>query len=242
MNTQPPAQEPLTPEVRRRIRRWIVQAALGTVGYALILFLSAGRWDWLRGWVLLGVLVAVMAAPPLLLLPICPELLAERQRGFWVAGAKGWDKWITTAAGGLMFAPWIVAGLDVRFGWTGPLPLGVHLGGLGLVLLGYGLFLWAMAANAFFAEAARIQAERGHTPATGGPYRYVRHPGYLGTIVAALGTPLLLGSPWALIPAGLFAALWVLRTALEDRMLRQELPGYADYAQQAHFRLVPGVW
>jgi protein-S-isoprenylcysteine O-methyltransferase Ste14 len=99
-----------------------------------------------------------------------------------------------------------------------------------------------MVSNAFFAEGVRIQEERGHTVATGGPYRYVRHPGYVGAIAAGLSTPFLLGSPWALIPAGISATLYVVRTALEDRTLREELPGYAEYAEQTGYRLLPGVW
>jgi len=111
-----------------------------------------------------------------------------------------------------------------------------------VTVLGYALFLWAMASNAFFAEGVRIQEERGHTVATGGPYRFVRHPGYVGSILATVATPCLLGSPWALIPAIVSGALYVVRTNLEDKTLRQELPGYEQYARQTRHRLLPGVW
>lgn len=232
----------MAPEVRREITKWITQAALGVVGYGVILFLSAGRLDWIWGWVQLAVLAAFLAGHPLLLIPINPELLAEREKGIRDEGVKGWDKWLAMAAAGMLFPLWVVAGLDVRLGWTGPMPLALHLGGLVAQILGYGLFLWAMVSNAFFAEGVRIQDERGHTVATGGPYRAVRHPGYAGAIVAALGTPLLLGSLWGLILAALSAALYVTRTALEDRTLREELPGYAEYAQRTRYRLLPGVW
>lgn len=232
----------ITPEVRRAIIKWNVRAILGIPVYGLILFLPAGRLNWVWGWVLLGVLTAVMAAHPLLLVPLNPELLAEREKSFYDKGVKTWDKWITTLAGGLMFLLWIVAGLDLRFQWTGPIPLAYHLGGLVVTLLGYALFLWAMASNAFFSEGVRIQEERGHVVARGGPYRYVRHPGYGGTILAQLGTPFLLGSPWALIPSGVLAALLVVRTCLEDKTLREELPGYKEYTQQIPSRLLPGVW
>jgi protein-S-isoprenylcysteine O-methyltransferase Ste14 len=99
-----------------------------------------------------------------------------------------------------------------------------------------------MASNPFCSEGVRIQTERGHAVATGGPYRRVRHPGYVGTILAQLGTPLLLGSPWALLPAGISAALFVVRTWLEDKTLMEELSGYRAYARQTRSRLVPGVW
>jgi protein-S-isoprenylcysteine O-methyltransferase Ste14 len=88
----------------------------------------------------------------------------------------------------------------------------------------------------------RIQEERGHAVATGGPYRVVRHPGYVGAILAQLATPFLLGSFWAFIPSVALAALYTLRTYLEDRTLIDELPGYREYARRTPYRLVPGVW
>ena len=104
------------------------------------------------------------------------------------------------------------------------------------------LLTWSMAANAFFSQTVRIQKDRGHTVATGGPYRYVRHPGYAASILFQIATPLILGSVWAFIPCGLTVLLSVVRTALEDRTLLEELPGYAEYAQQTRYRLLPGIW
>ena len=232
----------ITPEVRRGIVTWIVQAALGLVAYGLILFLAAGRVDWIWGWAQLIILAAFMAAHPLLLIPINPELLAERQKGLRDEGVKTWDKWIAGLAAGTLLPLWAVAGLDVRFNWTGEMPIALHLGGLLANALGYALFIWAMVSNAYFAEGVRIQQERGHTVATDGPYRYVRHPGYAGAIVAGLATPFLLGSLWALIPAVISAVLYTLRTGLEDRTLIEELPGYREYAKQTRYRLLPGAW
>jgi protein-S-isoprenylcysteine O-methyltransferase Ste14 len=232
----------MAPAVRREITKWIAQAILGWAGYGLILFLAAGQLVWIWGWAQLAVLAAFLAAHPLLLIPINPELLAEREKGFRDEGVKGWDKWLAGLAAGMLFPLWVVAGLDQRFGWTGTVPLALHLGGLLGEVLGYSLFLWAMVSNAFFAEGVRIQEERGHAVATGGPYRYVRHPGYAGAIVAGLATPFLLGSLWGVILAVLSAALYVARTGLEDRVLREELPGYTEYAQRTRYRLLPGVW
>jgi protein-S-isoprenylcysteine O-methyltransferase Ste14 len=109
-------------------------------------------------------------------------------------------------------------------------------------VLGQGLFSWAMASNKYFSTCVRIQIDRGHTVATSGPYRYIRHPGYVGYTVSFLGMSLALGSLWAIIPAGLIACLLVVRTALEDRTLQDELPGYKDYAQRVRYRLLPGIW
>jgi protein-S-isoprenylcysteine O-methyltransferase Ste14 len=232
----------ITPQVRREIVKWIVQASLGLVGYGLILFLAAGTVDWIWGWAQLTILAVFLIAHPLLLIPINPELLAEREKGLRDEGVKTWDKWIGSLAAGTLLPLWVVAGLDVRFHWTGEMPIAFHVGGLLANILGYALFLWAMVSNAFFSEGVRIQQERGHTVATGGPYWCVRHPGYAGAIVAGLATPFLLGSLWGLIPAAISAALYVVRTFLEDKTLLEELPGYREYAQQTRYRLLPGVW
>jgi len=176
--TPPGADRGNTTKERRMIVLWIIQSAFGLVGFGLILFISAGRFNWVWGWVLVGTLGAFIAAHPLILLPINPGLLAERQKGLFDKGIKPWDKPISLLAAGIFpIASWIVGGLDVRFRWTGPLPLYYHLVGVVVTVSGYVLFLWAMAANAFFSEGVRIQTERGHTVAKGGPYRYVRHPG-----------------------------------------------------------------
>ncbi len=99
-----------------------------------------------------------------------------------------------------------------------------------------------MITNAWFSTVVRIQTERGHTVCEDGPYRYVRHPGYVGFILQSLSTPLLLGSWWAL-PAGFVAAgSLVVRTRLEDSTLQNELSGYPEYAQKVRYRLIPGVW
>jgi protein-S-isoprenylcysteine O-methyltransferase Ste14 len=233
----------MIPEVKQQVRKWIVQAAIGLVTFGLLLFLSAGRLDWLWGWALLGVLAAFLAAHPLILIPVNPELLAEREKGLRDPQMKIWDRWVAGLAGGLFpLAAMLVAGLDERFGWTASFSISLYIAGLVATLLGYGLFLWAMASNAFFSEGVRIQTDRGHTVAAGGPYRYVRHPGYTGAILAMIATPFLLGSLWALIPGMISAGLYVLRTYLEDRTLIVELPGYNIYAQRTRFRLLFGIW
>ena len=243
MNQTTSTKPKMSPETRREIIKWIVQAAVGWVGYGLILFVAAGTIEWLWGWLLLIVLGIFLAAHPIILIPINPDLLVEREKGLRAKGVKSWDRWIAALAGGVFpLVAWIVAGLDFRFGWTESLPLAIHLGGLLMMALGFALFLWAMASNAFFAEGVRIQTERGHTVATNGPYRYVRHPGYSGAMLAMVASPLLLGSPWAMIPAILSAAFYVVRTYLEDRLLNAELPGYEEYARRTRYRLVPGIW
>ena len=136
----------------------------------------------------------------------------------------------------------LVAGLDKRFGWSPALPPVVHVIALLVMFFGMIITTWAIVSNAFFSGYVRIQEERGHQVASGGPYRYVRHPGYLGGILFNLASPFMLGTLWALVPALLTVVVVVIRTNREDKTLQLELDGYDDYSRQVSFRLLPGVW
>jgi protein-S-isoprenylcysteine O-methyltransferase Ste14 len=163
------------------------------------------------------------------------------QRGE-AAGMRAWDR-VVGGAFGLTFyiAIPLVAGLDARFGWSS-LGLGGHLLGLALFVPGFALLSWSMVVNAHFATVVRVGPEGTHAVCDRGPYRHVRHPGYLGAVFQSLGLPLILGSAWGLLPGALAAILLVLRTALEDRDLRRDLPGYTAYAARVRYRLLPGLW
>jgi protein-S-isoprenylcysteine O-methyltransferase Ste14 len=213
------------------------QVVVTYVVLAALLFASSGRLGWVWAWAYLGVGLAILVVN-VIVMPA--ELIAER--GQPRENVKRWDQVLSTVAGLPTLALPIVAGLDERFAWSPPLGLAVHLLGLAVYVLGQGLFSWAMASNKYFSTLVRIQMDRGQTVATGGPYRYVRHPGYTGYSVFSLGTSLALGSLWALIPAGLTACLLVVRTALEDRTLQEELAGYREYARRVRYRLLPGIW
>jgi protein-S-isoprenylcysteine O-methyltransferase Ste14 len=205
------------------------------------LFWSAGRLDWWPAWTSLAVMAVWIAATAVIVLGYNPDLLAERLGPR--QGEKRWDAVLVGLMGPVTLMRYILAGLDQRYGWTGGLPLGAQLGALALCALGYDvLFVWATAANTFFSRIVRIQSERAHTVATGGPYRYVRHPAYAGAILYELAVPILLAAWPALIASGLSALLLILRTALEDHTLQAELTGYVDYARQVRYRLLPGIW
>jgi protein-S-isoprenylcysteine O-methyltransferase Ste14 len=229
-----------SPEVRRGVRTRFAQIAFVIGLQALLLLGGAGRWDWGWAWTYLGLSIAALGVNATVLLRRSPELVAERGRP---GRMKGWDALLSAlwSLASYVALP-LVAGLDERFGWSGlPGTAGRALAAVVLVA-GYALSGWAMAANAFFSTAVRIQSERGHSVCTTGPYRFVRHPGYVGFIVATLATALQLGSLWALMPAALAGALIVLRTAAEDRTLRAGLTGYADYARDVRYRLLPFIW
>ena len=222
------------------IVRYAIRETLGLLVMGVALFWPAGRLDWWPGWAALAVMAAWIAATAITLIRLNPGLLAERLGPR--KGAKPWDTAIMSLLGLIQLARYIIAGLDQRYDWTGGLPAAAQLAALALCVLGYALVVWATASNAFFSQIVRIQSERGHTVVRGGPYRYVRHPAYIGAILFELAVPVLLASWPALIISGLSVLLLILRTALEDRTLQVELIGYAGYARQVRYRLLPGVW
>jgi protein-S-isoprenylcysteine O-methyltransferase Ste14 len=193
------------------------------------------------GWAMVGIYALWVGANALFLIPRNPELLAERAKRH-KEGMKTWDKLVLSVVGLATLAKYIIAGLDVRYGWTAQMPLTIQIVALVISALGYALGTWAMATNAYFSMVVRIQEDRGHAVVSDGPYRYVRHPGYTGTTAFELATPIMLGSLWALIPGVLAAVLTIARTALEDQTLQKELDGYRDYAQRVRYRLLPGIW
>jgi protein-S-isoprenylcysteine O-methyltransferase Ste14 len=224
----------------RNVIRFLVRETMGVLMVAVILFLPAGRLDWAMGWALVGITFLWASATALVLIFRTPELLAERTGPR--KGAKTWDMAIMSVVGLTTMARCIVAGLDERYGWTAGIPPLLQVAALVVAVLCYALAVWATASNAFFSQIFRIQEERGHAVASGGPYRFVRHPAYVGTVLFELSVPVMLGSWWALIPGGLGALLFIIRTALEDRTLLEELAGYRGYAQRVRYRLLPGIW
>jgi protein-S-isoprenylcysteine O-methyltransferase Ste14 len=228
------------PDTKAGILARFAQIVVVFVLQAAILFIAAGTLAWVWAWVFLGIYIASMMVNSLFLLRTSPETVAERGRP---KEMRNWDKVISSLWGLMQFLVLpLVAGLDLRFGWTQSLSVAWHLAGAMVFAAGLGLFGWAMIVNAYFSTVVRIQSDRGHTVCRTGPYRFVRHPGYVGAILQSGGAPVLLGSLWALIPGLVAAGLMVARTTLEDRTLQAELPGYADYTEEVRFRLVPGLW
>ena len=229
------------PKVKTGAMRWLIRELVGNIFLVAILFGIVGRWDWWNGWAMSAIYLLWSLAAIIFILPVNPQMLAERSRP--KAGSKKWDVVMVGSMGTFLLMSYGVACLDVRYGWAPKFSLPVQITGGLVTFFGYDILLiWSMLANAFFSTIIRIQSDRQHTVATGGPYRFVRHPGYVGTILFYLGTPFLFGSQWALIPAILAAIVLVIRTAMEDKTLQAELPGYKEYTEQVRYRLLPGIW
>jgi protein-S-isoprenylcysteine O-methyltransferase Ste14 len=202
------------------------------------LFLTAGTFKWVEAWILMGMAVVNMGV---LGLTLSRELKEERASDH--ENVKEWDRWI--AACMVVICPtmvYLLAGLDKRFDWSPNIGWGVKGVCIAVVVIGYLISDWAMASNPFFSANVRIQTERDHRVISQGPYLWIRHPGYMGSLFAALAIPFLLESLWALIPAGIWIGLIVLRTRLEDETLVCELNGYREYTDQVRHRIFPGLW
>ena len=224
-------------DTMKNILRRLMQVSITIIITLIILLVSAGIIKWIYAWVytLASVLVIITNA---LIFPT--ELISERGRK--KENVEKWDKIIT----GIIIIPWftlyIIAGLDIRFGWSPGLALWIHITALITFILGNAFVSWAMIANTYFSTSVRIQYDRGHTVSSGGPYCYIRHPGYLGMIIYLLSTPIILGSFWALIPAIMTVILFIIRTSFEDNTLKKKLEGYKEYAERVKYRLISGIW
>lgn len=220
--------------------RFAFREAVSVVSVGVALFWSAGRIDWWAGWGLVALDCFWIAGTTAVIFRRDPDLLAERLTPR--KGSKRWDVTILSLHSLLQLATFVIAGLDQRYGWTPGLPAVAQIAAFILCLMGYAFAVWATASNPFFTYIVRIQPDRDHVVATGGPYRYLRHPSYAGGTLVIILVPILLAS-WPAFAIGLVdALLFVLRTGKEDRTLQAELPGYADYARQVRYRLVPGIW
>jgi protein-S-isoprenylcysteine O-methyltransferase Ste14 len=219
----------------------ILQTAGFMVAWLVALFWSAGTVSWVRGWVYIATLLAALGSMALVIWRYNRVLFAARAK-LRYKDTKSFDKVFISLYLPLAILQPIVAGFDaVRFHWSS-MPPGTTYAGIVLFVLAWAAIAWVMAINRFAEQSVRIQTERGHTVITTGPYRFVRHPMYIGLNLWFLATALILGSLWALLVGGVITALVVWRTAMEDRTLRRELPGYEEFTTRTRYRLVPGVW
>jgi protein-S-isoprenylcysteine O-methyltransferase Ste14 len=224
--------------------RKIISVFLYFLGLPAMLILAGGDPKWWQAWVFVGMSIGFTLVGRGLMAKRHPDLVKERANFAEQQDTKPWDRILAP-----LMALWLpliyllIAALDHRFNWTGnQISLWVTIMAWLLSLSAYAISTWAMLENRFFSAVARIQKDRGQTVVESGPYRLVRHPGYTGGLLAALMFPLALGSLWAFLPVLGFTVVLLLRTSKEDAMLRNELPGYLEYARKVKYRLIPGIW
>ena len=208
--------------------------------FLALFFVPAGTLKWPEAWILIVLYIVSILGVVIWLKKNDPELLKERSQR--KKNVKTWDRILIFVYTFSLMGMLCVAGLDaVRFRWSNVHLVWKIIGFLGFIP-GFILGFWAMRVNTYLSDAVRIQEDRGHRVCRTGPYRYVRHPMYIGIIFAMLSFPFALGSFFALIPAIFIVVLFVIRTVLEDKTLQEELSGYKEYTETVRFRLLPGVW
>jgi len=221
-------------------RRMMLGSILVPAATAAFIFALAGRIDYWQGWVYILLNLAILVLT-YVALSDRKDLIQERLKPG--KGMKRWDKIYYIVSSPTYFIAIAVASLDAgRFHLEPQVPLAIIIFGIMICCAGHLLLLWAKRVNRFFSSVVRIQTDRGQTVCKEGPYRFVRHPGYVGGMLFGMATPLVLASFWALIPAAVGAMLVILRTYLEDRTLQKELPGYLEYTNQVRYRLLPKIW
>jgi protein-S-isoprenylcysteine O-methyltransferase Ste14 len=219
----------------------IIGFILYITGMPLVLFLAAGTFHWLMAWVYVVISTAFTIITRLVLVYVNPRLIEERSRFIKGESENTKDRmlvFLSIIPGPIIM--YVICGLDKRFAWTPQISLSLHLLALCILSIGFLITGWAMITNAFFSAVVRIQSE--HRVIQGGPYQYIRHPGYAGSMISLVAAPLVLGSLWAYIPVLFIGILGVYRTSLEDRKLHDELEGYEAYSRKVHYKLVPGIW
>lgn len=221
--------------------RFLFRALLVFVGIPLLPLAISGRWDWTAAWAFFGISVVGTLGSRVAVAFVHPDLLAERDASFGKQDVPPWDRVLAPAmAIGALFIP-LVAGIEARRPVV-DYPLWAEAVSAVAMFAGYAFGSWAMVSNAFFSGTVRLQTERGHHVVTGGPYAAVRHPGYLGALVAFAAEPFLLDAVWALVPVLFVGIVTFVRTSREDAWLHANLDGYAAYAQRTRSRLIPGIW
>lgn len=220
----------------------IIQLLIVVVLLPMLPLIISGAWDWWEAWIYAATASLGFIISRALAAKRHPDILRERARSMELQDAKSWDRYLAPIMGLGSVVILIVAGLDKLYDWTSPFSTTIKIIAFVVILLGYVLGTWALIENRFFSGVVRIQTDRGHQVVTTGPYRFIRHPGYVGVVWTYFALPFFLDSLWALIPAVLTLIASILRTSLEDRTLQAELPGYKEYAQKTKYRLFPGIW
>lgn len=198
------------------------------------IFVSAGRLDWMRGWISVALWVTGMTTIGVIGYRYNPAVMNAQD-------TKHFDKVFWAFYFPLVFIQPTVAGLDVaRFGWSS-MPFGFVYPGAIAFILGIVILAWVLCVNPFAEATVRIQMDRGQTVVMSGPYRFVRHPMYVGAFLMYLGMPMVLGSVGVILGLAI-VALMIWRTSCEDETLRQELPGYEEFIKRTRYRLLPRVW
>ncbi len=219
---------------------YLVKHFLGTFIFFAIIFISAGRIDYWQGLIYVSIGLIMFVLNYTILRPDS-DLLKERSKPG--KESKKWDKTILGLSFLITISMYIIAGFDSgRYHWSPGFNRILYVIGAILTATGQLLFLVAQKQNRFFSSTVRILTDREHIVCDTGLYKIVRHPAYMGSIIQAVGFPLIFGSLWSIIPVIVSIILLIIRTDFEDKTLKDELKGYREYSEKTRFKVVPLIW
>lgn len=202
----------------------------------------SGKWGWWQAWVNSAICILGFAISRILTVNKHPDVIAERAKFMGHENIQPWDRVLASLVGASSALIFLISGLQARLAETVNYSTAAEMMAILLIAAGFGFGSYALYVNRFFSGVVRLQTERNHSVVDSGPYRWIRHPGYLGGIITYAAMPVLLEATWAFIPAALFVIILTIRTRLEDRFLQQNLAGYREYAARVRYRLLPLVW
>ncbi|WP_297592412.1 isoprenylcysteine carboxylmethyltransferase family protein [Mycobacterium sp.] len=211
----------------------------GILSWILILLLPAGTLHYWQAWVFIAVFTVATIVPTVYLSRANPAALQRRMRAGPRAETRTAQKFIITASFLGLFVTMVFSALDHRFGWSS-VPAWVSLLGDVLVAAGLGIAMLVIVQNSY--AGATVTVEAGQSLVSGGLYKFVRHPMYVGNVIMMIGIPLALGSYWGLLFIIPGVVVLALRIFDEEKLLMHELPGYREYAERVRYRLVPSIW
>lgn len=219
----------------------IARLVIGIIVVSTMLFGSAGTINWPEAWLYIILQFSFSTALAAWLKKNNPDLLKERLT-FLKKSAKSWDK-VIMLTGTIIFIPYLLLpGIDaVKYRWS-QIATPIKAAGFAAIIASFILIFYVMRENTYLSRVVEIQKDRGHKVITTGPYRYVRHPMYVGVIILFISIPLALGSLFALVPGAALTIIIIIRTHLEDKTLQAELQGYKAYTEKVRYRLIPGIW
>jgi protein-S-isoprenylcysteine O-methyltransferase Ste14 len=220
--------------------RSFFQGLIVPAWWLICLFGGSGHLTWPRGWLCTFLYLGALITCRAIVKRRNPGLLEQRETAIR-QDTKPLDKVFLRVFLSLTILQPFIAGLDSRFSGA-PMPLGTVYPGIVLFMIAAVLITWVLIENPHAESSVRIQTDRGHNVVASGPYSLVRHPMYVGLILLHASIALILGSMWNLGLAALIAILFLWRTALEDQILRRELPGYEEYTTVTRYRIIPGIW
>lgn len=221
--------------------RIVVRLVVTFLFFGALFFGTAGTLKWWAAWLYLLTSIS-FTIPGVMWMKKHDQQLLKDRMGLEKKKPGPLDRFVLLLYGIFVMVLVALPGLDVvRFGWS-KLPLFLQVIGFMMLAAAYFVFGLVIKANPYLSSIVEVHKDREHKVATGGPYKYIRHPWYSGINLWFYSVPLALGSLYTLIPAVVLTLLIVIRIFMEEKELKKNLPGYKEYLAEVRYRIIPYIW